>query len=405
MNIIVKKYGGSSLSSPERIQEAAKKIITSKKRDDRIVVVCSAMGDSTDHLMNLASKVSNDPDKRDLDLLISTGEVVASTLMALALTSLNYRAISLTGAQAGIHTDSNYGMARIDNVDPERVLKELDKDTIVTVAGFQGVSSGSDTTTLGRGGSDITAIALAISVKANICEIYTDVDGIYTADPRILPQARKLTEVSYENMLEMAFYGAKMPHRSIELAALYNMPIKVASSFNDNPGTLIHSEENMETQNRATAIGYDMNVSKVTILGVADRPGIAASIFEPLAEAGISVDTIVQNASVENLTDITFTMSGTDLEKSLEVINNIAKEIGTSGVVSSGELGKVSIIGTGMQGAPGYASSMFSTLSKIGINIEMITTSEIRITCIIERDKVEKAVRALHEAFDLEEVD
>jgi aspartate kinase len=361
------------------------------------------MGDTTDDLIKMAYQVNEQPDQRELDVLLSTGEVVASTLLAMALHSLGQPAISLTGAQAGIKTDASFSRARITDIDPKRIIRELDRDNVVIVAGFQGITEDMDVTTLGRGGSDTTAVALAASLKAEMCERYTDVDGIYTTDPRLLPEARKLKEISYEEMLEMVTYGFKAIHpRAVELGELFSVPILVASSFNENPGTLIHKEVSMEIRNKVRGIAHDLDVAKITVVGVPDHPGIAAGIFVPLAEAGISVDTIVQNASVENITDLTFTVAGSQLEGAMAVVEPIAKSIGARQCVSDDKLGKVSIIGTGMQNAPGYAARMFDALSKENINILLITTSEIRITCIIEESKVKDAVRALHRAFELD---
>jgi aspartate kinase len=337
-------------------------------------------------------------------VLLSTGEIVSSTLLAMALKTLGCGAISLSGAQAGIRTDAAYSQARILKVDPGRVVEELDKGNIVIVAGFQGITGDMDITTLGRGGSDTTAVALAASLGAEVCQIYTDVEGIFTADPRIVPQARRLAEVGYDEMLEMATYGAGVMHpRAVELGELFHIPILVTSSFTDNPGTLIHGEVTMEARNKVRGIAYDPNVAKITVVGVPDRPGIAASIFESLAGAGISVDTIVQNASMENITDLTFTVAKGDLARAMEVIEPIAGSISARDCASDSKLGKVSIIGTGMQNTPGYAARMFSTLSDKGINIQLITTSEIRITCIIEAARGDEAVRALHQAFELEQ--
>jgi aspartate kinase len=338
-----------------------------------------------------------------MDLLLSTGEIVSSTLLSMALHAMGFRAIALSGPQAGISTDSAFSRARITGIEPRRIVKELDKGNIVIVAGFQGLTTENDIATLGRGGSDTTAVALAASLKAKICEIYTDVEGVYTADPRIVPDAQKLNEIGYEEMLEMATSGARvMHHRSVELAQVFNMPILVASSLIDRPGTIIHGGKNMEQRNKVRGIAHDMDVAKVTITGVPDRPGIAASIFMPLAKAGISVDTIVQNAGANNITDLTFTITKNDLNKAMDIIRPVAKEIGAKECLSDSRLGKVSIIGTGMQNTPGYAAKMFQTLFAQNINILLITTSEIRITCIITEDKVKEAVRTLHKAFDLD---
>jgi aspartate kinase len=405
MALIIQKYGGTSVADAEKIKNVARRIAARKDKGDQVVVVVSAMGDTTDDLIKLANQVSRQPDKRELDLLLSTGEIVACTLVTMALHDMGYEAISLTGAQAGIKTDNNYSRARITNIDPKRVVEELNEGNIVIVAGFQGITDEMDITTLGRGGSDTTAVALAAALKADICERYTDVEGIYTADPRLVPEARPLKEISYEEMLEVATYGSKAIHpRAVELGELYNVPIRVASSSNDKPGTLIHGGKlSMEVRNKVRNIAHDLDVAKITVVGVPDQPGIAAALFEPLAKAGISVDTIVQNASINNITDLTFTVTKGDLKKSLEVVTPIAKSIGARECVADAKLGKVSIIGTGMQNTPGFAARMFRALSEQGINIQLITTSEIRITCIIEESRVKDAVRVLHKAFELEE--
>jgi len=403
MALIVQKYGGSSVAGADKIKNVARRIVKTYEDGNQVVVVVSAMGDTTDDLIKMAYQINEFPDKRELDVLLSTGEVVASTLLAMALHGMGFPAISLSGAQAGIRTDAAYNRARITNIDPARVIRELEKGSIVIVAGFQGITEDLDITTLGRGGSDTTAVALAASLKAKICERYTDVDGIYTTDPRLLPEARKLKDISYEEMLEMVTYGFKAIHpRAVELGELYSVPIMVASSFNENPGTLIHKEVSMEIRNKVRGIAYDLDVAKITVVGVPDHPGIAASIFVPLAEAGVSVDTIVQNASVKNITDLTFTVAQDQLAGAMAVVEPIAKSIGATQCIGDPNWGKVSIIGTGMQNAPGYAARMFDTLSKEGINIQLITTSEIRITCIIEEARVKDAVRALHRAFELD---
>jgi aspartate kinase len=403
MALIVQKYGGSSVADAERIKNVARRIAQAKDKGDRVVVTVSAMGDTTDELVKLADQVTSRPHDRELDVLLSTGELVSSTLLAMALRDMGYEAISLSGAQAGIRTDATYSRARILKVDPKRVIRELDRGKIVIVAGFQGITDEMDITTLGRGGSDTTAVALAASLGAEVCQIYTDVDGVYTADPHLIPEAQRLSEIGYEEMLELATYGVKVLHpRAVELGELFKIPILVASSFTDSPGTLIHGGVSMEVRNKVRGITYDLDVAKVTVVGVPDRPGIAAAIFEPLAKANISVDTIVQNASIENITDLTFTVAKSQLSKAMEVVEPIAQSIGAKECVSDARLGKVSIIGTGMQNTPGYAARMFSTLSERGINIQLITTSEIRITCIIDEVKIEDAVWALHRAFKLE---
>jgi aspartate kinase len=404
MALVVQKYGGSSVADAGKIKNVARRIAQAKDKGDQVVVVVSAMGDTTDKLIELARQVSSQPSDRELDLLLSTGEIVACTLLAMALKEMGYDAISLSGAQAGIRTDAVYSRARIQRVDPERIISELDKGNIVIVAGFQGITDEMDITTLGRGGSDTTAVALAASLGAEACQIYTDVEGVYTADPRLVPEAQRLPEIGYDEMLELATYGAKVVHpRAVELGELFNIPILVASSFTNNPGTLIHGGASMEVRNKVRGVAYDLDVAKITVVGVPDRPGIAASIFEPLAKANISIDTIVQNASINNITDLTFTVAKSQLDKAMEVVKPIAQSIGARECVSDARLGKVSIIGTGMQNTPGFAARMFGALSEQGINIQLITTSEIRITCIIDEAKVKDAVKALHRAFELEE--
>ena len=403
MALIVQKYGGSSVADADRIKSVARRIAAAKDKGDRVVVVVSAMGDTTDELIELAYQISEKPDNRELDVLLSTGEVVSSTLLAMALHHMGYTAISLSGAQAGIKTDSTYSRARIQRIESRRVVKELEKGNIVIVAGFQGISEEMDITTLGRGGSDTTAVALAASLGAEICQIYTNLDGVYTADPCLIPEAHQLSEIGYEEMLEMASYGAKVLHpRAVELGELFNIPILVASSFTDSPGTLIHGGVSMEVRNKVRSIAHDLNVAKITVVGVPDRPGIAAAIFQSLAAAGISIDTIVQNASINNITDLTFTVAKSQLGSAMEVVKPIAESIGARECASDSKLGKVSIIGTGMQNTPGYAARMFEALSEKGINIQLITTSEIRITCIIDEARVEDAIRALHRVFELD---
>ncbi len=406
MALIVQKYGGTSVASAERIKNIARRIAAVKDGGDKVVVVVSAMGDTTDDLIKLAHQISARPDERELDMLLCTGEIVSSTLLAIALNEIGYAAVSLSGSQAGIRTDSAYSQARITGIAPKRILEELNDGKVVIVAGFQGITKEMDMTTLGRGGSDTTAVALAAKLKAKVCERYTDTEGVFTADPRVVPEARRLPEISYEEMLETATYGNKVIHpRAVELGELYDVPIMVASSFNDKPGTLIHGGPFMEITNKVHSIAHDLDVAKITIVGIPDQPGTAANLFEPLAKAGVSVDTIVQNASVNNMADVTFTIASSQLNKAMEVIKPIAKSIGAKEVTSDAQIGKISIIGTGIQNTPGYAARMFRTLSELGINIQMISTSEIRITCIIEKARVTEAVRALHAAFELEKAE
>ena len=411
MAVLVQKYGGTSVGNAEKIAAVAQRVADSRALGNQIAVVVSAMGKSTDELISLAQSITQTPEPRELDILLSTGEIVSSTLMAMALRELGVPSISMGGAQAGIRTDAVHGSASIVHLDPARVRRELDAGKVVIVAGFQGVTDDMDITTLGRGGSDTTAVALAAALQAERCEVYTDVDGIYTADPRIVTTARKLSHISYEDMLELASYGAKMHPRSIELAAWYKVPILVASSTQNAPGTLIHdldasgsaqNGEAMEVSNKVSGVTYERNVARITMRGVPDSPGIAANVFEPLTDANVSVDTIVQNVSAENTTDMSFTVERGDVVRALEVSRGVAAKIGAADCVANDHLGNVSIVGTGMQNAPGYASRMFRALSDAGINIEMISTSQIRITCIVDETQVDNAVRVLHYAFELD---
>ena len=402
--VVVQKYGGSSLADAEHIHNVAARI--QLRRDDGVdvIVVVSAMGDSTDELISLSEAVAGgtQPDAREMDTLLSTGELVSSTLMAMALKARGCDSISLSGIQAGIKTDAVHGSARIADINTDRIRTELDKGRIVIVAGFQGLAESGDITTLGRGGSDTTAVALAVAVDAERCEIYTDVDGIYTTDPRLSNKARKLSEIGFDEMLEMAVLGAKMNPRSIELGAVYDMPVYVASSFSSEPGTLIHGgEQTMEVRKAVTGIAVDSNVAKITVRGVVDRPGVAAGLLKPLADEGVSVDVIVQNTSSDGTTDFTFTVGQASVVKAAQLIED-QSVIEYAEVITGSNLAKVSIVGTGMENAPGYAARMFSTLSEAKVNIDMITTSEIRITTIIDREQVQKAVQSLHDAFELE---
>ncbi len=405
--VVVQKYGGSSLATAQHIRNIAERIQARKDDGVNVIVVVSAMGDSTDELIALSDAVTNGQtqDAREMDTLLSTGELVSSTLMAMALKSRGYDAISLSGMQAGIKTDTVHGSARIADINTDRLRKELDRGRIVIVAGFQGLAESGDITTLGRGGSDTTAVALAVAAEAERCEIYTDVDGIYTTDPRLTNNARKLAEIGFKEMLEMAVLGAKMNPRSIELGAVYDMPVYVASSFSYEPGTLIHGgEHTMEVRKAVTGIAVDRNVGKITVRGVIDQPGVAAGLLQPLADAGISVDVIVQNASSDGTTDFTFTVDQANVEKAAEALGSDSVLEYTE-IVTGSDLAKVSIVGTGMENTPGYAAKMFSTLSEVGVNIDMITTSEIRITTIIQKDQLQSAVQALHDTFELEKTE
>ena len=407
MPTVVQKYGGTSVGGADKIRRAAERVAAARRAGASVAVVVSAMGDATDRLIELAESVTAAPDPRELDVLLSTGELVSCTLMAMALREIGEEAVSMSGAQAGIRTDAAHGRASIVAFDPAPVRRALDAGRIVIVAGFQGITEDMDVTTLGRGGSDTTAVALAAALRAERCEIYTDVDGIYTADPRVAPDARKLAEVGCEEMLELASYGAKMHPRSIELAARHNVPVLVASAARDVPGTLIRDAppggEIMEASNKVRGVTHQRGVARITLRAVPDRPGIAAAVFQPLADANVSVDTIVQNASGERLTDLSFTVARADLRAALEAVRRVSDSVGAQQCVSNDGLGQVSIVGAGMQNAPGVAALMFSALADAGVNIEMITTSQIRITCIVDESKVDAAVRALHAAFDLAE--
>jgi aspartate kinase len=402
--LIVQKYGGTSVGSAERITRSAERIAGVAAAGNDVVVTVSAMGKTTDDLIKLARQVSQDPSARELDQLLVTGEQVSASLMAMALIDRGHPAVSLTGAQAGIRTTSLFNKARITDVNPERLRREINAGRIPIVTGFQGITEDQDVTTIGRGGSDTTAVALAAALQADACEILTDVEGIYTADPRVVKTARKLDEISYEEMLELANLGAGVMHpRAVELGEVYGIPILVRSSFTDAPGTLITRIENVEVRKNVRGIAHDKDVAKIRIVGVPDRPGIAASIFMPLADAAISVDTIVQNTSLDGKTDLSFTVSRADHARAAALVETIVPEIGASGLDHSEDLAKVSVVGTGMQSAPGYAARMFRALAAGGINIDMITTSDIRITCIISASQAEDAVNALHAAFELDQ--
>jgi len=403
MKVLVQKYGGSSVATAERIRAVAERVARSRAAATGVVVVVSAMGKTTDELIGLARSVTADPDPRELDLLLSTGETVSATLLAMALREQRCPAISLTAGQAGIRTNRWHSRARITAIHPDRLRRELESGKVAIVTGFQGITDEADITTLGRGGSDTTAVALAIALEAERCEIYTDVAGIYTADPRLEPNARCLPRIAYDEMLELAQQGAKVMHaRAVELGQVYNMPILVRSSFNDEPGTLIGQGDAVEIRRRVRGIAQDTDVAKISLAGVIDRPGIAHALFEPLAEAGINVDVIVQTASFEGVTDISFTVSGGDLARAVDIVRPVADDVGASKLDSAADLAKVSIVGTGIQSTPGYAARMFGILAEAGINIDMITTSDIRITCVVPRRDVERAVRALHKGFELD---
>jgi aspartate kinase len=407
-SLVVQKYGGSSLADADRIKHVARRIARERESGSDLVVVVSAMGDTTDDLLEMAAQITDEPDPREMDLLLATGEHMSGTLVAMALHAQGVPAISLTGAQAGILTDRSHGRARIANVDPARVSEELALGKVVIVAGFQGATDEShrtgEVTTLGRGGSDTTAVALASRLNADRCEIYTDVEGIFTADPRVVPDARLLPIVGYEEMLELAQQGAQvMQTRAVELGWVNGVEIRVRSTFSDHSGTLIKEDPDVEQRNKVRGLALDRKVAKVTLVQVPDRPGIARAVFEPLAGAGINVDMIVQNVGHAGATDLSFTVPEVELPRVRKLLEKIVREIGAREMTTDAAVAKVSIVGAGIQNAPGYAARMFGALADAGINIEMISTSEIRITCIIGRDDVERAARALHAAFQLEQ--
>jgi aspartate kinase len=403
--LIVQKYGGTSVGTAARIKRCSRRIAETVRSGAQVVAVVSAMGHTTDRLIELAQRVSSDPPARELDMLVANGETITAPLVAMCLQGMGVPAVSLTGPQAGVRTSGHHSRARIQEIRPERILEALERGQVAVVAGFQGVSDELEITTLGRGGSDTTAVALAAALNAGACEIYTDVDGILTADPRLVPDARLLSHIAYDEILELAAVGAKVIHpRAVEIGELYAVPIHVRSSFHRRPGTMIVAEVPLEDRNRVRGVAHEKQVAKITVLGVPDRPGVAAAVFEPLAGHGISVDVIVQNVSTDDHTDLTFTVSEADLGKALSLVEPVAREVQARGTSHSLGLAKVSVVGTGMLGTPGVAARMFGTLAEAGINIEMISTSEIRITCIVQREDAERAVRALHSAFQLDQV-
>ncbi len=402
--LIVQKYGGTSVGNPERIKNVAKRVVRAKEQGNDVVVVVSAMSGETDKLINLASQICDTPDPREMDMLVSTGERVTIALLAMAIQSLGHRAQSFTGRQAGIISDSVHTKARIEKITGERVRQAVKEGKIAVVAGFQGITEGSDdVTTLGRGGSDLTAVAVAAALKADYCDIYTDVDGVYTTDPNMVPQARKLDRISYDEMLELASLGAKvLQTRSVEFAKKYSVPVRVLSSFNDNPGTLVTKEDADMEKVVVSGVAYDKNQVKVTIQGVPDKPGVAARIFNDISANNVVVDMIIQNIGEGGQADLSFTVPRTDAKKIMEVMRKVAAEVGAKNVSVKEDIAKISIVGVGMRSHSGVAARMFSTLAKEGINIMMISTSEIKISCVIEAKYTELAVRVLHETFELD---
>ncbi len=402
--MIVQKYGGTSVGTAARIRRVSRRIASTVKQGHKVVVVVSAMGRTTDRLIALAQSINPEPPARELDMLIANGETITAPLVAMCLQGMGVPAVSLSGLQAGVRTSGHHSRARIRDIKPDRILEALELGKVVVVAGFQGVTEDFEVTTLGRGGSDTTAVALAAALKAESCEIYTDVDGIYTADPRLVKSARKLSHIQYDEMLELAAVGARVMHpRAVEIGELYGVPIHVRSSFHEGVGTMIVARVPMEDRQRVRGIAEETNVAKITVVGVPDRPGVAATIFEPLGAAGISVDVIVQNIGRSRRTDLTFSVAESDLKAAEKLVKAAARSVGATKVVSAGDVAKLSIVGTGMLGTPGIAGRMFRALADAGINIEMISTSEIRITCLVARDQVQKGVRILHKAFDLDQ--
>jgi aspartate kinase len=401
---VVMKFGGTSVANAERIKRAARRIVAQREGGRRVVAVLSARGKTTDELIAMAEEVSPNPDPREMDMLLSTGERISCALCAMAINDLGHRAISLTGSQAGIVTDTSHTKARIFDGRANRIQEALDDDRIVLVAGFQGVSTSYDVTTLGRGGSDTTAVALAAAIEAEVCEIYTDVAGVFTADPRIVPDARKLPYVSFEEMLEMAASGAKVLQlRSVEYARTHGVRMHCRSSFEDAPGTVVLGEDETMEHPLITAVTHSSEEARITLLGVPDRPGAAAAIFNALAEANCNVDTIIQNEPLGEGRDaeVSFTVSFADLRAAERALEPVIQELRIAAVDTDPEIGKVSIIGAGMRSHPGVAAKVFQTLAERDINIEMISTSPIKISCVIRSPDVAEAVRALHEAFEL----
>ena len=406
MALIVQKFGGSSVADPESIKRVARRIIETKNAGNDVAVVVSAMGDTTDDLIDQALSIDSNPPAREMDMLMTAGERISMSLLAMAIHAAGSHAYSFTGSQAGFMTDAQFGTAHIKAVKPDRVRRALDKGSVAIVAGFQGVNEGGDATTLGRGGSDTSAVALAAALDSCECEIYTDVDGVYTTDPNLCSTARKLDRVTYEEMLEMASMGAKVLQiRSVEFAKKYNVPVHVRSTFSDDPGTLVAQEDAMMEAVLVSGIAYDKDQARVTVCGVPDRPGVSAALFAPLSENGIMVDMIIQTASREGVTDMTFTVSRKDLEKAIQLMKEIVARIGGTGVEHDPYVAKVSVIGVGMRNHTGVATKAFAALQQENINIQMISTSEIKISCLIDEKYTELAVRTLHDAFELHKPD
>jgi len=403
MALIVQKYGGTSVADATRVRDVAERVLYTQQKGNQMVIVVSAPAGKTDELLALARGVAKHPNPREVDMLLATGEQISIALLAMAIADLGGKAISLTAAQVGIKTDGTHQKAKITEISLKRIKEELEKGQVFIVAGFQGIDEKHDYTTLGRGGSDTSAVALAAALNADMCEIYTDVDGVYTADPRLVPNAKKHDEISYDEMLEMASLGAKVLHlRAVELAKKYNVPLHVRSSFNENPGTVVKGGENMEQGRIVVGVAHNSKISKLTIARIADKPGVAAMIFSKLAAADINVDMIVQSAGKDGLADISFTVSKDDADRAEEVARSMVEVLSAESVERDDNQAKVSIVGTGMLTNPGVAAAMFETLAQNNINIEMISTSDISISTVIPGELVEKAVQALHSAFELD---
>ena len=406
MALVVQKYGGTSVGTVEKIRNVARRVARTFDDGNDVVVIVSAMAGETNRLVGLADDMCEFPSEREYDVLVSTGEQVTIALLSMCLQSMGYNAKSYLGSQIPVRTDSAHSRARIKSIDDKKVREDLKNGTIIIVAGFQGIDPDGNITTLGRGGSDTSAVAVAAALKADVCEIYTDVDGVYTTDPRMVPEASKIEKISYEEMLEMASLGAKILQiRSVEFAKKYNVVIHVRSSFDDKPGTLVMKEDQEMESVLVSGIAYNKDEAKISIFGVPDQPGVAAQIFSPLSEAGVTVDMIVQNVAQDGKTDMTFTVPKTDCKKALKIVEEIAPKIDASGIKHDDSIAKVSIIGVGMRSHSGIAQTMFETLSEEGINIEMISTSEIKVSCVIASKYTELAVRVLHEAFGLDKLE
>ena len=406
MSLLVQKYGGTSVGSPERIQAVAERVKKTVDAGNQVVVVVSAMSGETNRLIGLANEISKKPKPREMDVLVSTGEQVTIALLCMALSELGQDARSYTGAQAGIRTDKSHNKARITDITTEKVMNDLNKGRVVVIAGFQGITDDGDVTTLGRGGSDTSAVAMAAALKADECQIYTDVDGVYTTDPRVEPNARKLDRITFEEMLEMASLGSKVLQiRAVEFAGKYDVALRVLSSFEDGEGTLIttDNEDNPLEQALISGIAFNRDEAQITIIGVPDTPGIAHAIVGPVADANVEVDMIVQNISGDNVTDFTFTVNRIDYDKTYEIVEKLAKELGATNMSGRTDIAKVSVVGVGMRSHAGIASKMFEGLAKEAINILMISTSEIKISVLIDEKYLELAVRTLHDTFELSE--